>query len=173
MIRIKGEGGFTLSSIYAGKHLEDVVRQYSDTLIRVAYQSTKTLADAEDIVQEVFIKLMKYKGDFKSQDHLKAWLIKVTYHRCKDLFRSSWFKRVHVTKDLPEIFAPEDQEVLEEIFLLDKLDRTLVYLYYYEGYKIHEIATMLGKKENTLSSRLQRARKKLKVLIEEGRALNA
>ncbi|SHJ92644.1 RNA polymerase sigma factor [Paramaledivibacter caminithermalis] len=154
--------------LFAGKTIQNVVNSYSDILIRIAFQNTKSLTDAEDIVQEVYIKLFKYKGDFKTEEHLKAWLIKTTYHRCKDFFRSSWFRKVVPIHEDMEFFAPEEQKVMEEIFQLKLDDRTVIYLYYYEGYSIKEIAYMLGKNENTISSKLQRARKKLKHIIEEG-----
>lgn len=149
-------------------NMEDVVNKFSDILIRIAFQHTKSLSDSEDIVQDVYMKLIKSSYEFEGEDHLKAWLIKVTYHRCKDFFKLSWYKRVVPIDDNMDFLAKEEQEIMEEIFQLKKEDRIIIYLYYYEGYSIKDIAQILEKKENTISSKLQRARKKLKVLIEEG-----
>ncbi|UII55895.1 sigma-70 family RNA polymerase sigma factor [Cytobacillus spongiae] len=157
-----------MNRLYCGRTIHHIVDCYSDILIRIALQNTKTLSDAEDIVQEVYIKLLKHQGDFKSEEHLKAWLIKTTYHRCNDFFRSSWFKKVVTINEYMEFLAPEEQIVMEEIFQLEGVDRTVIYLYYYEGYSIKEISSIIGKKENTISSRLQRARKKLKHILQEG-----
>lgn len=168
LIRINSEGGITLEPLFAGKTIQNVVNSYSDILIRIAFQNTKSLADAEDIVQEVYVKLFKRHGDFKTEEHLKAWLIKVTYHRCKDFFRSSWYRKVVPIHEEIDLLAPEEQTVMEEIFQLKSDERTIIYLYYYEGYSMKEIAYMLGKNENTISSKLQRARKKLKHIIQEG-----
>lgn len=168
LIRIYSEGGITLESLFAGKTIHNVIDSYSDILIRIAFQNTKTLSEAEDIVQEVYVKLLKYHGEFKTEEHLKAWLIKVTYNRCKDFFRSSWFRKVIPIDEDMEFMAPEEQSVMEEIFQLERVDRTIIYLYYYEGYSIKEIASIIEKNENTISSKLQRARKKLKHIIQEG-----
>lgn len=152
---------------YAGKNIDEIVHCYSDTLIRVAVNHTKNLSDAEDMVQDVYLRLMRYKGTFLDEQHLKAWLIRVTINRCKDHFKSSWFKkRVAMPEDLL-LEAPLESGVFEEIFELETMDRTIVYLHYYEGYSIKEISEILKKKPNTIGSRLQRARKKLKHILEE------
>lgn len=157
-----------MNSTFAGKTLHDIVDTYSDTLIRIAYQNTKNMSDAEDIVQEVYIKLMKCHKSFKSMEHLKAWLIRVTINRCKDHFKSAWFRKTTELKEDAVLIHQESEPVMEEIFMLERMDRNIVYLYYYEGYTIKEIAQILKMKENTVSSKLQRARKKLKIILQEG-----
>lgn len=159
--------GITLSKLFAGNTLHDVVHGYSDMLLRIAFQNTKVLADAEDIVQEVYIKLINYEGTFTSEEHLKAWLIKVTINKCKDHFKSAWYRKAVPLTESMDILAPEEQKIMEEIFQLKKEDRNILYLYYYEGYTIREIADMLGKKQNTISTKLQRAKKKLRCIVEE------
>lgn len=154
--------------IIVGKTLEEIVQEYSDTLMRIAYQYTKNMTDAEDMVQEVYIKLIKHKKLFETETHLKSWLIRVTINKCKDFLRSSWIRKTVQLSESMTLLTPEEEVVMAEIYDLKAIDRTIVYLYYYEGYKIDEISTLLGKKSNTISSRLQRARKKLKDILLEG-----
>lgn len=137
-------------------------------VVRIAYQNLKNQADDEDVTQEVFIKLLK-QPDFNDEEHLKAWLIRVTINQCKDLRKSAWFRK---RQPLDEQWKPRGEKqlgILDEIWKLPKDDRNVIYLYYYENYTVPEIARILGKNENTISSRLTRARKKLKtILAEEG-----
>lgn len=158
-----------MEKLYAGKTIENVIHTYSDTLLRLAFQTTKSKADAEDIAQTAFIKLYKQKSIFESEAHVKAWLIRVTINLTKDFFRSAWYQRIVPIKEGMDFLAPEEQRVMAEVFELKREARTIIYLYYYEGYTIDEIATILKKNPNTISSKLQRARKKLKTIIVEWR----
>jgi RNA polymerase sigma-70 factor (ECF subfamily) len=137
-------------------------------VIRIAYQNLKNQADAEDVTQEVFIKLLKQPA-FNDDNHLKAWLIRITINQCKDLMKSDWFRK---RQPLDENWQPHSEKqlgIISEIWKLPKNYRNVIYLYYYENYSVPEIARILGENENTISSRLTRARKKLKIiLIEEG-----
>lgn len=153
---------------FAGLRVHEIVQTFSDTLIRIAVQQTKNMAEAEDIVQEVYMTLMRQKKPFDSENHLKAWLIKVTFNKCKDYFKSSRVKKtVPITEDMT-LIAKEDQMVLPEIFELDPKERVIVYLHYYEGYTTAEIADLLEMNVNTVGSKLRRVRMKLKVILEEG-----
>ncbi|WP_445480794.1 RNA polymerase sigma factor [Lysinibacillus irui] len=153
---------------FAGLCVQEIVQTYSDTLIRIAVQQTKSMSEAEDIVQEVYMTLMKQKKPFANEAHLKAWLIKVTFNKCKDFFKSSRVnKTVPITEDMSFI-AKEEQIVLAEIFELHPKERAIVYLHYYEGYTTAEIANLLEINVNTVGSKLRRARMKLKTILEEG-----
>ena len=153
---------------FAGLHVHEIVQTYSDTLIRIAVQQTKNMPEAEDIVQEVFMTLMRQKKLFDNETHLKAWLIKVTFNKCKDYFKSSRVKKtVPITEEMTFI-AKEEQMVLPEIFELNQNERVIVYLHYYEGYTTAEIADLLEMKVNTVGSKLRRIRIKLKNILEEG-----
>ncbi|WP_107943534.1 RNA polymerase sigma factor [Metasolibacillus sp. FSL H7-0170] len=153
---------------FAGLRIHDIVQTYSDTLIRIAVQQTKSMSEAEDIVQEVYMTLMRQTKSFNHEGHLKAWLIKVTFNKCKDYFKSSRVKKtVPITEEMTFI-AKEEQMVLPEIFELDPKDRVIVYLHYYEGYTTTEIADLLEMKANTVGSKLRRARLKLKMILDEG-----
>jgi RNA polymerase sigma factor (sigma-70 family) len=153
---------------FAGLRVHEIVQTYSDTLIRIAVQQTKNMSEAEDIVQEVYMTLMRQKNPFDSETHLKAWLIKVTFNKCKDYFKSSRVKKtVPITEEMTFI-AKEEQIVLPEIFELDPKERVIVYLHYYEGYTTAEIADLLEMNVNTVGSKLRRVRTKLKIILEEG-----
>ncbi|MBS4195028.1 RNA polymerase sigma factor [Lederbergia citri] len=153
---------------FAGLRVHEIVQTYSDTLIRIAVQQTKNMSEAEEIVQEVYMTLMRQKKPFDSEVHLKAWLIKVTFNKCKDYFKSSRVKKtVPMTEEMTFI-AKEEQIVLPEIFELDPNERSIVYLHYYEGYTTAEIANLLDMKVNTVGSKLRRVRMKLKAFLEEG-----
>lgn len=145
-----------------------VVEEFSDMIFRIAYQNLCNYTDAEDVVQEVFLSLLKSSKSFESKEHLKAWLIKVTVNKCIDI-RKSFFRKNTVPLD-DQIISYTDKEssVMEEIFKLPKDYRNIIYLYYYEGYTVKEIAEILGKNQNTVNSKLQRGRKKLKNLLVKG-----
>lgn len=153
---------------FAGLRIYEIVQTYSDTLIRIAVQQTKMMSEAEDIVQEVYMTLMRQRKSFENEEHLKAWLIKVTFNKCKDYFKSSRVKKtIPITEEMIFI-AKEEQIVLPEIFELDPKERAIVYLHYYEGYTISEISNLLEMKVNTVSSKLRRVRMKLRSIFEEG-----
>ena len=135
-------------------------------IFRIAYQYLYNKYDAEDIVQEVFVKLLSRKVIFKDEEHVKSWLIRVTINQCLD-YKKSLAKRSTVPIENMEIpFEHKEEGILEELQLLKEDERNILYLYYYEGYKIKEIAKILKQKQNTINSKLTRARKKLKEIME-------
>lgn len=148
--------------------IQNSVEKYSDMILRIAYQNLKVQADSEDVVQSVFIKLIS-QPKFKDEAHMKAWLIRVTINLCKDFNKIVWYRKTEGLSDKLMIpFTKEEQGVLEEVFKLSKDYRNVIYLYYFEGYSIREIASILNKNENTISSQLSRARKMLKNILLEG-----
>ena len=147
---------------------EQIIRQYSDMIYRIAVHNLCNIADAEDILQDVCFSLLTKCPKQRDPDHLKAWLIRVTVNKCNSLHRLAWRKRRESLEDHTHLEAPEQSEIMEEIRQLPKDYRNIIYLYYYESYTISVIAKILGKNPNTVSSYLQRARKKLKALLTEG-----
>lgn len=144
-----------------------VVEQYADMVLRIAYQNLRARADAEDVVQDVFLRLVKQPA-FTDEAHLKAWLIRVAVNRCKDLNKSAWSRKtIPLEEDFPTA-GPEAAGVMEELAQLKEADRNVIYLYYYEKFTVPEIAAMLGEKESAVGSRLNRARQKLKSILIEG-----
>lgn len=146
---------------------------YKNDIYRLAYSYTNNTADSDDIVQGVFVKLYKKQDILKKSDiEIKKWLIKVTINNCKTLFLSSWNKKVISLSEKEEnIIVKKDNDyvLLDEINKLSKNERLIVFLYYYENYKINEISKIMKKSETNIQTILYRARNKLKKIIEEGK----
>lgn len=147
---------------------ESIIRQYSDMIYRIAVHNVGSVADAEDIMQDVCIELLTKCPVQRDEDHLKAWLIRVTINKCRSFHRLAWNRRRESLEDHTDLEAPEHTDIMEEIRRLPRDCRNIIYLYYYESYTIAEIAKILRKNPNTVSSTLQRARKKLKQMLIEG-----
>lgn len=136
-------------------------------IYRIAVNNLKNPADAEDMMQEVLITLLTKCPAGKTDEQIKCWLIRVTVNRCNSFRRLVWQTRTESIDDHLHLEAPEQQGVMEELFQLSKKDRNIIYLYYYEKYTITEIADILHMNPNTVSSCLQRARRKLRTILEE------
>ena len=150
-----------------GREISRLVEQYADMLLRVVLNRTQNLAEAEDIIQTVYLRLLRVRPRFRSEDHERAWLLRTAINLCKD-YRKSAERRACVPLEGQNIavFPEETTEVLEAICHLPQSDRYVVYLYYFEHLSIGNIAQLLHEKEGTVSSRLSRARKKLKTLLK-------
>lgn len=144
-----------------------VIEQYANTLFRMCFVILKHEQDAQDVLQETFIKYMEKAPEFKNEQHEKAWLLKVASNLCKDLLR---FKRRNAYVDVEELEKyckePEEAEVLKEVMLLPAKYKSAIHLYYIEGYKMEEIAGILGISENAVKKRMQRGRDMLKSRLE-------
>ena len=144
-------------------YISSLVDKYSDTVYRTAYHALCDTHYAEDVTQEVFLKLCHTLPDFESEEHEKAWLLRVTINMCKN-----YNKRVyaHPSVELSETIPINDEyrtdgTVLSAVKALPEKYRTAIYLYYFEGYQIKEIAEIMKSNQNTVSSLLMRARNKL------------
>lgn len=147
---------------------ERVIRQYADMIFRIALQNLKNKADAEDILQDVSLALLTKDAPLYDESHIKPWLIRVTLNKCKNFHKSAHRTKTEPLSDYVELCAKEDQRLLEDVMGLPKNYRNTLYLFYYEGYSIDEIAKLLNKKPSTVGSWLHRARKKLKTIILDG-----
>ncbi len=139
--------------------------QYRDTVFRVALNYLGNPYDADDIVQEVFLKLYTRNKHFESDNHARYWLIRVAVNSCKDVLKSSWKnKNVFLEEvEVPVKFEHPDQEDLYKAVMgLPEKYRIVLYLYYYEDYKIKEIAKLLKMNVSSVTTRLSRARNQLK-----------
>ena len=136
------------------------VEQYADTVRRICLVHLKNYADTEDIFQTVFVKYLLHTAPFASPEHERAWIIRVTINACKDLLRSVFRRRTLSLEEVAEQPAPADEHraVLQAVQVLPAAYRDVVYLHYYEGYTVPEIAGILGKNVNTVYTRLTRAR---------------
>ena len=149
------------------KNMNYVVNTYGDMLYRLAYQYTRNSSESEDIAQDVFVAMLK-KMPFKSEEHLKAWLIRVAINKSKNYLKSARKKVLSLDENIDVAGPPlKEDDGLEELNLLPEFDRSVIYLYYYEGYSVREIAKMTGKSANSINIRLSRSREKLKTLLEE------
>ena len=147
-----------------------IVHQYLDTVYRVALSGCKNPQDAEDIVQSTFLKLLERNSEFKDEEHIRKWLIRVTINETNSLWRSSWRKKVislEETQTEPEFLEPEYNELFHAVQKLSSKYRKVIYLYYYEGYSIKEIAELLHISETAIQTRLMRAREKLRQQLKE------
>lgn len=147
--------------------LEQAAQQYEDTLYRAALSILADAAEAEDAVQDAFLKYWEKSPAFESPDHEKAWLIRVTVNGCKSRLRSPWRRRAAPLLESYPAPGPEERAALEEVLSLPPRDRAVIHLHYYEGYQTAEIAAMTGEAEGTVRSRLSRARAKLRTMLEE------
>ena len=140
---------------------ELIIEQYSDMVTRIAIMNVKNIDDAKDCYQNVFMKLYCCKKKFDNQEHIKAWLIRVTINECKDYQKQFWKRNINIDEI---IIGREDEKlvVLPVVMKLASKYRNVLYLYYYEGYSINEVAAILSENINTIKSQLVRGRKLLK-----------
>jgi len=149
---------------------ETIVTRNIDIVYRTALSYCKNTYDAEDIVQNTFAKLLQSDMDFQDDEHIRKWLIRVAVNECKNMWKSFWRKNISSIDDLdyePAANAPEQKELLEEVFKLPPKYRVVIHLYYYEGYNVKEIAEMLNLSQSNVQIRLMRARNKLKEQLKE------
>lgn len=147
--------------------IENVVKFYSNMVYRLAFSQTRNKSDADDIFQEVFMRYIKKQPQFETEEHRKAWLIRVTINCTKKLWASSWLKK---TKPLDENMTFETREDTNLHYELQKLPikyRVVIHLFYYEDLSIEEISSVLKRKPSTIRTQLTRARYKLKEILKE------
>lgn len=139
--------------------------RYFDMVYRLAYARTGNRQDAEDVSQDVIMKLMKHAHEIESETHLKAWLIRVTVNQSNNLFRSAW-RRLTAPLEEGAVRTVEDPYANDRLDdALEKLSpamRTVIHLFYYEDMAVEEIAAAIGIRPEAVKMRLSRARKILK-----------
>jgi RNA polymerase sigma-70 factor (ECF subfamily) len=148
--------------------ISEIYSRHIDTIYRLCYILTGSRADAEDAVQAVFLKLIESGKSFNDMEHEKAWLIVTTKNHCRDLHRK-WWKRnvvsggIEIEGQYSQTF--QSSEIWSCLLKLPQPHRILLYLHYFEGYKLSEIAKLLKLNENTVKSRLRKAKACLKLEI--------
>lgn len=150
------------------EELTGYIRLFHGTVYRLAYSYVRNRTEAEDLCQDVFVKLMEYRGVFDEPENCKAWLIRVTVNLSRSLLRSGRIaRRAALDEEIP-VSDSEHRELLEAIRSLPPKYRAAIHLHYYEGYSAKEIARITGVTVTAVTTRLERARKKLKnMLLEE------
>ena len=147
------------------------VEHYQNSIYRLALHALGRPADAEDVVQEVFLRLFRTDKPFDSEEHLRRWLLRVGSNLCRDILKSPWRRRqAQLTDTIPApAFEREDQrELYRAVMALEEKYRTVLYLFYYEDLPVREIAALLSLGESAVTTRLSRGRAKLKAALKEG-----
>lgn len=149
-------------------YIRRILDQYGDSLFRCAYSYVKNEADAQEIVQDTLIQLLRYDPTFQSSEKEKAWLMKTTANLSRNRIRDN---KKHITSELDERLVAEEKEdlsfVWQAVQQLPLFQQEVIHLFYQEGYSTKEISDLLNRNENTIRSDLKRAREKLKEILKE------
>ncbi len=153
---------------YISSDIERTIDVYGDMLFRICYIILKSRFDAEDAVQETFIKFFQKAPDFVSEEHKKAWLIKVATNKSRDISKT---RKSHNFIDVETVAEQSREEdytyVTDALMSLPDKYKTVLYLHYVEGYKSAEIAKIIGKTDSAVKMRLKKGRELLKEKLEE------
>ena len=153
-------------SLRTDDDIERVMKQYADLVYRVAFSQTQNKNDADDVFQEVFLRYIKRNSAFESEEHEKAWLIRVTINCSKKLWNSAWFRHT-VGFDQELVFEmPEENDISNALSQLPSIYRSVIHLFYYEDMSVAQISDVLGMKESTVRTRLTRARELLRTKLK-------
>ena len=146
------------------------MEKYKDNIFSIAFNVCKNAADADDIVQETLIQYHTSNKQFDSEQHIRAWLIRVAINKAKNINMSFWRRASVPLEDYIDVLAfetPEAKGLFEEVMKLPEKYRIVIHLFYYEDYTIKEIAGILKMSENNVKVRLTRGRKLLKKELQE------
>lgn len=152
---------------------EEMIYEYSQIIYRIAYNYFGNREDAEDIMQEVIIKLLTANREFDSEEHIKNWIIRCSVNECHSLFRTAFRKRRASFDEDYAVLEDWDEDIGEMECVRQALQNTspkyrvILYLYYYEEYSVKEIAEMLNRNESTIQTWLARGRKQMKEILKE------
>ena len=154
------------------RQVERLLDRYGQSVLRLSYAYLHNMSDAEEILQDTLVQFLKTSPVFDSQDHEKAWLLRVASNLCKNRLI---YDRRRRADPLSETLAQEDRPdlsfVWEAVKALPVHQREVVHLFYHEGFATAEIARIVGRKESTVRSDLRRARLRLKEILKEGYVL--
>lgn len=158
-----------MESLSMTPDIREICTKYGDRLYAAAFNICRQQQDAEDAVQESLIRLYKHDGEFESDEHLKAWLFRVTVNAAKSMRRSFWNRNRTSYEEYMDTLVfeePSDRTLMDAVLALPEKYRIVVHLFYFEGYKTREIAEILELSENTVKTRLLASRKRLKADLE-------
>ena len=154
-------------SLQTDKCIVDIFAKYSKMVYRLCFVYLRNRTDADDAFQEIFIKYFTSSPVFIDEIHEKAWMMKVSANHCKNFLKSTWnTKTVAIDDDLAVISDESDREVIKQVMTLPEKYRTVIHLYYFEGYSTVEIAAMLHKNGATVRTILKRGREMLRELLK-------
>ena len=154
--------------LHASLNLQRLYEELLPTVYRAAYSYLQNPADSEDAAQEAFLRLARFRGSFTDERQVKAWLLVTVSNVAKDMLRQRSRRDLNV-EDYADLAAPErkQDDLLSALLSLPEKYKTALYLYYYEGYSVKEIARAARQPEGTVKSWLHRARCLLKQHLEE------
>lgn len=143
------------------------VRAYGAMVYRLAYAQLRSRHDADDVFQEVFLRYHRAAPAFTGEDHRRAWLLRVTVNCARSLAASPWRRRTVPLEDVYACRDPEESGLDEALAQLPARYRTVIHLFYFEGYDTEEIAQILGRRPSTVRAQLTRARQRLAQVLKE------
>ena len=152
----------------SASELEEVMGRYQTMVFRLAYSYTRPRSDAQDMCQEVFLRYFCSRPPFASEEHRRAWLLRVTVNRCKTHLTSWWVRRTVPLDDRIPMPEPEPLALDEALRQLAEKDRLVIHLFYYEECSTREIARMMRTTEGAVRTRLTRARQRLGDILKGG-----
>ncbi len=149
-------------------YIKEIINKYADMVYRIALTRCGTIENAEDVFQDVFLKFSEKIPKFKNSEHEKAWLIRVTINLTKNVKNNNWNRKVISLDENIPFEEKEEMDVFSAVCELPLNYKTVIYLSYYEGYKVKEIANLMNTNENTIKTWLSRSREILKEKLEGG-----
>lgn len=146
--------------------IDEVLKEYADMVYRIAFSRTNNRMDADDVLQDVFVRYITCKTVFHDREHVKAWLIRAAVNCSKSLLRSAWFRRTTGLKEDILTYMDEQDSVYPAVMKLPAKYRTVIHLYYYEDLSVSQIGEILRRKESTVKSHLHRGRNLLREMLK-------
>lgn len=150
--------------------VQELAASYQSSLFAAAFNVCKNAQDAEDVVQDTFVQYYTSKKEFESEQHIRAWLLRVAVNKAKNITRTFWRRNKLSIEDYMETLVfetPEAETLFETVMRLPEKYRIVLHLYYYEEYAVREIAEILKLSESNVKIRLSRGRAMLKETLKE------
>lgn len=151
-----------IQSLRTNDCIDEVIEKYSKTVYRLAFAQVKSKHDADDVFQEVFLRYIRKNIEFDSEEHRKAWLIRVTINCSKKFWSSAWFKKTVILEDTIAFTMPQENDLHYALVELPSKYRMVLHLFYYESLRTDEISKILKVKPSTVRMQLTRGRTMLK-----------
>lgn len=149
-------------------YLDRIVDEFSDTVYKLAFARLRNKSDADDVFQEVFLRFVRKKPEFKSDEHAKAWFIRVTLNCCNSFWNTAFRRHTQPLEENMEMPSEEVHWLTPLLLQLPENYRSVLHLYYYEDLSVKQISEILNKKESTVRVQLMRARDMLRTKSERG-----
>ena len=151
--------------------MQELFEKYQDNLYIIAFNVCKNAEDAKDVVQDTFIQYYSLKKEFESEQHIRAWLIRVAINKAKNVNHTFWRRNKVPLEDYMETLVfqtPESEELFETVMNLPEKYRIVIHLFYYEDYSVREIAGILKLSDSNVKVRLSRGRMLLREQLKGG-----